>query len=276
MTIVVGAASPDGLVLAGDRRATYFDGNHHRIASDYAQKVFALGDMGVATYGDAFIGDDTIAGLMDQFMARADDTELKQIDTFVESLGEFFDQRFGENLKEQSVEWDEAQHGFPLGFLIAGYDEQGIGHIRETLIPGPRPGVADATTGAGGVVWRGQTDVILRLVKGFDWQALERSNATRDGLPKVLRSVFGSFEYKLMPPITVQDAVDFTSFLVRTTIDMQRFSDGTIGNPGGLPGCGGSPLVLAIERSGPQWVSSPGLTRPSRSGWAEGADPAGR
>lgn len=70
MTIVVGAASPDGIVLAADSRTTLSDGVRHRISTDSAEKVFELNDsFGVATYGMAVIGKQTITGLMDQFVA---------------------------------------------------------------------------------------------------------------------------------------------------------------------------------------------------------------
>jgi hypothetical protein len=68
----------------------------------------------------------------------------------------------------------------------------------------------------------------------------------------------------------MQDAVDFASFLIRTTIDMQRFSDGTRADPGDLPGCGGPVRILAVTREALQWVTPPTLAEPSRAGLAEG------
>jgi hypothetical protein len=40
VTIVVGVASPDGIILAADSRTTYTDGQRHRIGTDSADKVF--------------------------------------------------------------------------------------------------------------------------------------------------------------------------------------------------------------------------------------------
>ena len=55
MTIVVAAASPDGIVLAADSRTTltYAGSDRHRITTDSAEKVFDLGSkFAVATYRD--------------------------------------------------------------------------------------------------------------------------------------------------------------------------------------------------------------------------------
>ena len=58
---------------------------------------------------------------------------------------------------------------FPVGLLVAGYDEDGIGRVREVSIPGPVVEAdTEVTTALGGASWRGQTDVIRRLVFGFD------------------------------------------------------------------------------------------------------------
>ena len=40
--------------------------------------------------------------------------------------------------------------------------------------------------------------------------------------------------------MTLQNAVDYTIFLIKTTIDMQRFSDGIVMAPGAIAGCGPS------------------------------------
>lgn len=265
MTIVVGIATPAGLVLAGDSRTTFSDGDRHRIMSDNAQKVFAVGKMGVVTSGHAFIGRDTIAGVMDQFIAQVDSDATNSIDSFAPALGQFFNQRFTAALEERGDSWD-AEEGWPIGFLAAGYDDRGVGHIREVLIPGPAEGEFSANTTAGGVMWRGQTDVIGRLLNGIDWQRLD----PQEPIPEDLQERLKGLSYLPLSPITIQDGVDYASFLVRTTIDMQRFSDGTVAEPGMVPGCGGPIQALAVERGGVTWSSQSTLA-PSRAGWAEGA-----
>lgn len=265
MTIVVGVATPEGLVLAGDSRTTStFDNERHRIASDYAQKLFNVEDMAIATFGLAFLGRDTIAGVMDQFAAQLSESDLDGVESFAKALGEFFDAKF----REAEPDWDPDELGFPLGFLVAGYNTDGVGYIEEVLIPSGQVSEYKARTTQGGMMWRGQTDVIGRLIKGIDGPGLAALEAD---VPDDLVDAFRQLEYSTLPPITLQDGVDFASFLVRTTIDMQRFSDGTLGSPGSVPGCGGPIQILVVERSGSTWIRPLTLVNPSRPGLAEGS-----
>ena len=273
MTIVVGVAAPDGMILAGDSRSTYTDGTRHRIASDFTQKVFTVCEsLGVATYGLNSIGQRTIAGLMDEFVTQLPEEAPRNGETIAASLGEFFDARFRAEVSEQDVAAWEASGNAAIGFLIAGYDTDGIGRIREVSIPGgaveEAPGDVEVNTALGGTLWRGQTDVIRRLVFGFDGDLFA---AAGHQLPDDLDEPITALTYNLLFPITMQDAVDFASFLIRTTIDMQRFSDGTTASPGYLPGCGGPIRILAVTRDGDQWVSPPVLTDPTTPGLAEGS-----
>jgi hypothetical protein len=247
-------------------------GDHHRIASDYAQKLFVVGNMGVATFGNAFVGYETIAGLMDQFAAQVGENG-KDVHHFAEALAEFFSQRFLSQLETEGREWDPETEPFPFGFLVAGYDDDGIGHIKGLNIPENEidPELTADTT-KGGTMWRGQTDVIGRLIKGVDAQRLGSGVDGKEVDIKV-RTALEALEYQLISPITVQDGIDWVGFLVRTTIDMQRFSDGTMQDPRAIPGCGGDLQLLAIERSGPSWVSRLTLTAPGYSTQAEGAAP---
>ena len=252
MTIVVGATTPDGIVLAADSRTTFSEGERHRVVSDNAQKIFPVGRMGVATAGDAFIGTDTIAGTMDRFIAQVGSRALGDFDRFLHALGEFFDERFKRHLEANGETWDVDELGYPIDLLVGGYDSDGVGHLKELLIPGPTIGEFSADTLDGGTMWRGQTDVIGRLLKGVDWNELARSG---EPLPPEQTERLEGLAYNGLSPITVQDCVDYTTFLVRTTIDMQRFSDGIVARPGLVPGCGGPIHALVIERGGTSWAS---------------------
>ncbi len=262
MTIVVAVASPDGIVLGADSRTTLSFGQRHRISTDAAEKVFDLGGFGVATYGLASIGPRTINGLMDEFIATTEeDEDCSDVEQFTRKLANFFNERYA---AAYEADHDE---GWELGFIVAGYDALGIGHAWEIGIPGPTVNQTRLNTMESGMLWRGQVDVIGRLIKGVDWNALAAAEisfdqATIDSLKRL--------EYVLLLPVTLQDAVDMTSFLVRTTIDMQRFSDGTALAPGLVPGCGGRTQMLAVTRSAAEWIRRRWLTGPSRPGWAEG------
>jgi hypothetical protein len=267
MTVVVGVAAPDGIVLAADSRTTFSDEARHRIGSDSTHKVFELcGRFAVATYGIAFIAEKTIGGLMDEFVAQLPATEAeseRDVHAFTQLLGEFFDKRIRTWFEAEDTELPE---GWLLGFLVAGYDTDGIGHIVEVLVPGPEKGDADFTTAVRGFAWRGQTDVIRRLIKGVDFDELVARGGQID---EEMSGHLATLEYSLLLPISMQDAVDFVAFLITTTIEMQRFSDGTVGNPGLVPGCGGPIRIAAVTHSGVEWVSEEPLVGPSRTSRSE-------
>jgi len=61
--------------------------------------------------------------------------------------------------------------------------------------------------------------------------------------------------------ITLQDAIDFCVLMTRTTESIQRFSDGTILKPGGIPGVGDEIDVAVITpREGFRWLKEKKLT----------------
>lgn len=295
MTIIVGITTPDGVILASESRTTQSHEGGHRILSDSAQKVFEIRErFGVATTGLAFIGGNTIAGLMDQFLAQLGQDDPEDVDSFADALGRFFDEHFiawiregrdaeaqaqsdeerndeemaddDEEGEEQAEEdddgdvWDTDALGYPLRFLVAGYDAGGIGHIHEVLIPGAERGDYSPNSTERGTMWRGQTDVITRMLKGVDTSSLRLPvDKLREEVIAEIVDGFASLEYIHLFPITLQDAVDYASFLIRTTIDMQRFSDGTVGAPGEVPGCGGPLQILIVERSETRWAAKPEL-----------------
>jgi 20S proteasome alpha/beta subunit len=260
MTIIVGITTPDGVILASDSRTTREDERAHRIISDSAQKVFEIERFGVATTGLAFIAGNTIAGLMDQCLAQLDDTESMTVGDFADALGLFFDMRFRSWADDEAVDWVTDSAGFPLSFLVAGYDAEGIGHIHEVKIPGPVRGDYSPNTTITGTMWRGQTDVITRMLKGIDRSEfrLPVEDLSDEAASKLIAG-FDALEYRHLFPVTAQDAIDYSSFLIRTTIDMQRFSDGTLANPGLIPGCGGPLQILVVERNRTHWASKPPL-----------------
>lgn len=267
MTIVVGVAAPDGLVLAADSRSTrvYHGTNHHRIATDSAQKVFSIcSRYGVAAYGASFIGRSTIAGVMDEFVAEIGDKVPTGILEFADALGGFFHERLmrsGEDLDGEGQ----------LGFLVGGYgSDDGLGRFLDVQVPGSPDSVPprefdihdlEVSTDSLGVVPFGMTQAWTRLVAGVDWDLLSASGIE---VHEDLRTTLDKFEYNLIFPITLQDAIEYADFVIRTTVDIGRFSNGTGLKPGSLDACGGVPRVLAVIPNDVIWISGAGLSLPAR------------
>jgi hypothetical protein len=266
MTIVVGAASPDGIVLAADSRTTSEDTTRYRIGTDSAEKVFDLGGkFAAATYGMAFIGTQSINGVMNEFVASKACDACTDVEQCATVLGDFFTAKFD---AANPTYTPPANGGWPLGFLVAGYDSVGVGHVWEVGVPGPVTTIQQLDTNNRAVTWRGQVEVIARLIKGWDANNVARGGVT---LAKAATDELAKLEYVLMLPLTLRDAADFASFLVRTTIDMQRFSDGTSLIPNQAPGCGGSVQLIASTADGTKWLQRRDGVQRWRPGLAEGA-----
>ena len=260
MTIVIGLATPDGLVLAADSRTSTWPDETPRmlVSSDNAEKVFVLGDrFAVATYGRAFIGERTIAGLMSEFMADLGRVP-RTVGDLATALGRFFHERYADFRKEagQPLPDDLSQAPLELGFIVAGDDKKGIGLFHEVWIPGPGHEEASVSTAQVGMLPRGQRDVIDRLLGGVDMNTLLAQEVE---IPEPVRAALDKLAYQIMFPITLQDGIDFVSFLIRTTIEMQRFSDGTYAFEVGAPTCGGPTTIAVIRRKDAVWVAPPAL-----------------
>ncbi len=97
-------------------------------------------------------------------------------------------------------------------------------------------------------------------LKGIDYAELRLPvDKVTEEIVKEILTVFRTLKSNPVSPITTQDAVDYASFLIRTTIDMERFSDGTMGSPGRMPTCGGPLQIIVVERSRTLWASKPEL-----------------
>ena len=58
----------------------------------------------------------------------------------------------------------------------------------------------------------------------------------------------------------LQDGIDLASTFIKTTINIQRFANGTLLVPVGVPGVGGTIDVLVVKPSGVEWVRRKSLT----------------
>ena len=254
MTIAVGVACPEGLVLAAGSRSSVLTEEYFRVATDYSHKVFTIGDrFGVVTFGWRFLEGNTVAGVMEEFAAQ---TRLRGgIDELAPRLAEYYGTRIERHIRAGFD--DPPPEGVDvLGFIVAGYDASGIGRLKKIYLPSGEI-IEGAATAANetGAHWEGEIDVFIRLVSGYDAARVDVSQ-----LPDEQREALENAGY-IIPcfRMALQDAVDFAAFVIRTTIEMQRFSEGTLGAPGGFATCGGPIEILAVTSRGPEWVARTAL-----------------
>jgi len=266
MSIIVSVSIPEGIVIAADSRQSYTNARKNsRVGSDFASKIFQLTPkIGVASFGWAFLqpqGANTlmsIGALVEDFRATMNpDINVSEAANLLSS---HFQQMYTHDIV--NLKWHPAAEGqMALGFQVVGYSQNStVGEVYFCSIPPGNSSLIRSTNNVG-CNWNGQTDVVTRLVLGFD-PRLENLPIVKHLLANPvpnqenIRSQINSLQYIInWATMTLQDAIDFAALMVDSTIKMQRFSDGIFMDPGDLPGCGGEIDVAVItHREGFGWI----------------------
>ena len=147
-----------------------------------------------------------------------------------------------------------------LVLFVAGYNSDGSHEVYNVYIPGETIKRRDSNQKGMeyGANWIGQTDVVSRIIKGWDPRILNfgfvNEAIKQKGQPEIEKQL-NSLEYAInWGAMPLQDAVDFTVLAIQTTSAIQRFSDGIQADPGDIPGVGGPIDVLVLTPDGPKWV----------------------
>lgn len=233
MSLIVSLYVPEGLVVAGDSRLTLswtnkintVDQLHMVSASDSNTKVFNLKNkFGIATFGAADIKGIPIAGFINQFMEEMMDDKTT-IDVVPQLLLDYFGERFDY----------PATHFHALGYMM----ENGISVPHVYVINIAAKQIQRVNKMPQGIIhgagWGGETEVLSRLLNvvkiynGQDWVEMPNTPVPWNFM-------------------TLQDAVDFAQYAIRTTIETIRFQqkEKTVGGP----------IDILVIRPGqvPQWI----------------------
>lgn len=232
MSLVVTTYAPEGIILAGDSRLT-LNLNHEVngkntpfsiTTSDANNKIFKIKDkFGLGTFGIADINGIPIFGYINQFIEEKI-TDETNIDEIPNSLHEFF----GEGLGKPACSF------YLCGYKVANKISTPYIYFID---------IAQASTSRINILgdkiqyganWGGETEVMARLLTNVK---IQNGNNWLDfvspGIP------FNFF--------TLQDAIDFSIYAVRTTIETFRFQQR-------IKTVGGPIDILAIRPDGTDWV----------------------
>lgn len=246
MTITVSLGVPEGIVFAADSRMTYHNvASDVRVSSDFSQKLFQLGPRaGAVTYGSAILSNRSINSHIEDLKLELGDEPLP-VEEIAKRLGGHFNAIYEQSVANGSFR-AVAEDEYAVGFIVGGYDPKDkTGKLFEVYAPKGEHSLLRETTSAPGVSWRGHTRAIARLLNGCDPDIAQVKGYSKT-LAKHLQEggLFYSIDYGSM---TLQDGVDFATFLARLTVDTLRFSDGTVARPGESVTCGGEIDVACIE-----------------------------
>ena len=138
-----------------------------------------------------------------------------------------------------------------ISLLVAGYNKDGSYEVYHCHIPGEvqKRNNSKEKGREYGASWIGQTDVISRIVLGYDNRIRNikfineaAAKISQEEINKQLRNLEYIIQWGTM---ALQDAIDFCILMIQTTSAIQRFSDGIVADPGNIPGVGG-PIDVAI------------------------------
>ncbi|MFA4859203.1 hypothetical protein [Methanoregula sp.] len=217
MSFIISLYVQEGIVMASDSRLTLTHteqrGNQQvQISvpqSDANYKTFlAPGNIGISTYGAADIQGVPISGYIDSFITEKFSGPAVDVNAVPKLLIDYF-------------------RSLPLvpdtGFHVAGYSKKNgklIPHLwRLILINGTWTEINKP--GDQGAAWEGENDVMTRLIQPVSLMGPDGSATPLP--PSVINWQF----------FTLQDAIDFAIYAVKTTRDTMRFQTRlkTVGGP---------------------------------------------
>ncbi len=257
MTLIVSLRIPDGIVIAADSLSTLMAGgqfettfdvtcpscNHqHEIQSkspifplpgatfSYAQKVFPfLGKFGIGIFGAGLIANKSVYFIMRLLQQKLESISSEGVTAIAQNIGDKIQNLCEQQLKRENIDIDVLpDNQAVLGFQIVGYDDI-------------EPKTVEILVG-----------------KNMKYQVMDQLGCTVSGSREVVQAIWELYERnpESQPPYPVfslQDAIDYAEFLIRTTIAHQRFAQ-TIPNVGG-----DIDIALVTPFDGFQWIRQKSL-----------------
>ena len=264
MSLGVLIKGSEGIVLAADSRVTLFNqfvpdpSNANQTILmpanfDNATKLLTVDGqefVGAVTYGlGAFLTPDgprTMHSFIPEFEDQLRDQNVKDrlsVPEFAQHLSDFFLRQWNTLIKRP------ANPGEEISFLVGGYDNGATyGRGFQFQIPNlPTPVEQNAGPGQFGITWGGQSEVVFRLLYGYDAglpplmrETLGLSPEQFDRLTQSLLRFAPGIPYQFLP---LTDCVNLAVFLIKSTIKFQTFTTT-------LRGVGGPVEVAIVTRSG--------------------------
>jgi len=242
MSLVIVTNVPEGIVMASDSRQFMTvegktpDGKVFKVetpSSDSVTKTFLLENqrIGVSNFGQDLLAGVPMASYIKKFMEE-ELTAADDVTTIPKKLVEYFRKSFPEA---------------DAGFHVAGYKKEGkismpyVYHCHVSRNSIERRNIKPDSSLAYGTTWSGQFDVINSIVNPVIIK-------DEKGTDKIIRTPAPI----IWDAMALQDAIDFSIYAIRTTIDTMRFQ--------ARPKNVGGPIdVLVITPDEAKWVQKKGL-----------------
>ena len=232
MSLGIVIKSPEGIVMGAESRVTMTaqmpTGERFAVTFDNATKVLSFTTqkhVGAVTYGQAVIGRRTASSFLPELEASLPQDRML-VEDFAKRMSQFFLQQWNDFHGKQEAPYE----GPPMIFLVGGFDEgAAYGRVFEFHVPSA-PDLVEHFAGDAdfGLKWGGQTDIVSRLVSGFDMQIGNIIEEVFSPTPEQWQEIQQKLNQLQLPlPIDIlalQDCVDLANFLIRTTISAQNLT----------------------------------------------------
>jgi len=237
MTLVVTTYVPEGIVMASDSRQSVTiegktpEGKDFKVETVNSDAVMKTSLLEKQQVGISNHGQDLLNGVpMGSYIKRFIEEELVAADdvtTIPKKLVEYFRKSF---------------HDADAGFYVAGYKKEGKAnvpyvyhcHVAKNTVE--RRNTKPDGSLAYGASWSGQIDVLTSIVNPVIVK-------DEKGADKVIRAPAPI----IWDAMTLQDAIDFSIYAIRTTIDTMRFQARS-------KNVGGPIDVLLLTPEGTKWI----------------------
>lgn len=145
-----------------------------------------------------------------------------------------------------------------INFLVAGFNKDKSHEVYICYLPGDikKSRTSKVKGKEYGASWLGQTDLVSRIILGYDPRIGNLPTIRKMKDDKLIQEL-NNLEYSIQwGTMTLQDGVDFSDLMIKTTSALQRFSDGIRGEPGDMPGVGGDVDIAVItKKNGFKWIN---------------------
>lgn len=227
MSLIICVHVEEGIVLASDSRSSYNkrEGNNNFIgihSTNTTNKTFKCeNNTGISVCGDASVKGKPITGYIESFIR-----EKIQKQTNIEDMPKLIKEYF--NSIDSSLD---------STFIIAGYKKEEEKYIQK--IYSVRTSVEEVeviNTESQGAVWKGETLTLTKLLTPVYVKEMNKENYILLPMSEIAWNLY-----------TLQDAVDFAKYGIKTTIDTLKFQ--------AVPETvGGAIDILIIKPESVEWL----------------------
>ena len=229
MSLIICVYVEEGIVLASDSRTSYNKtvGNINLMgvhSTNTTNKTFLCPNKtGISTCGDASIKGKPISGFIEAFI-REKIKEETNIDDMPVLIKEYF---------------NNLEAGLKTSFIIAGYKKENEKYIQKIYrIRTDADDIESIDTTVGqGALWDGEILTLTKLLTTVYSKNTETGEFNAFPLPEFAWNYY-----------TLQDAIDFAKYGIKTTIDTMRFQTVT-------ETVGGPIDILVIKPQSAEWLS---------------------